>query len=166
MSVILHPDKNDAEDANIVFRNLVSVYEILKDAGKREKYDKVLKEGLPNWKSALYYYRKARKMGLAEMFALLFVIITIGQYFVAWAVYLEKKYTMEQLFSKNRKKKKANIDVDAILRELPYPSIKNTLPFQIPIGIYRAITGAPSAVKDSINLVQEFTKKELEKKQK
>lgn len=37
LSVILHPDKNDAEDANIQFRNLVSVYEVLKDASKREK---------------------------------------------------------------------------------------------------------------------------------
>jgi DnaJ homolog subfamily C member 1 len=72
----------------------VSVYEVLKDAGKREKYNKVLKEGLPNWKSALYYYRKARKVGLLEGSLLLFVIITIGQYLVSWAVYLEKKYTM------------------------------------------------------------------------
>lgn len=57
------------------------------------RYDKVLKDGLPNWKSALYYYRHVRKMGLAEMAALLFVIITIGQYIIAWAAYAEKKYT-------------------------------------------------------------------------
>lgn len=61
---------------------------------KREKYDLVLKNGLPNWKSALYYYRKARKVGLLEGALLLFVIITIGQYLIAWAVYLEKKFTM------------------------------------------------------------------------
>jgi DnaJ family protein C protein 1 len=94
LSVILHPDKNDAEDANVVFRNLVSVYEVLKDPAKREKYDNVLKNGLPNWKSAVYYYRKARKMGLAESSILLFILITIGQYVVAWGVYIEKKYTM------------------------------------------------------------------------
>jgi DnaJ family protein C protein 1 len=94
LSVVLHPDKNDAEDANVVFRNLVSVYEVLKDPAKREKYDNVLKNGLPNWKSAVYYYRKARKMGLAESSILLFILITIGQYVVAWGVYIEKKYTM------------------------------------------------------------------------
>lgn len=94
LSVVLHPDKNDAEDANVVFRNLVSVYEVLKDPAKREKYDNVLKNGLPNWKSAVYYYRKARKMGLAEGSILLFIIITIGQYVVAWGVYIEKKLTM------------------------------------------------------------------------
>lgn len=94
LSVVLHPDKNDAEDANVVFRNLVSVYEVLKDPSKREKYDNVLKNGLPNWKSALYYYRKARKVGLAEGAILALVLITIAQYFISWGVYIEKKYTM------------------------------------------------------------------------
>lgn len=37
LSVVLHPDKSDAEDANVQFRNLVSVYEVLKDPVKREK---------------------------------------------------------------------------------------------------------------------------------
>lgn len=37
LSVVLHPDKNDAEDANVQFRNLVSVYEVLKDSSKRQK---------------------------------------------------------------------------------------------------------------------------------
>lgn len=37
LSVVLHPDKNDAEDANVQFRNLVSVYEVLKDLSKRAK---------------------------------------------------------------------------------------------------------------------------------
>lgn len=94
MSIVTHPDKNSAEDADVQFRNLVSVYETLKDAGKREKYDNVLKNGMPNWKSAAYYYRKARKVGLVEMFIMLFIILTVCQYFISWAVYLEKKYTM------------------------------------------------------------------------
>lgn len=33
-------------------------------------------------------------MGLVEMAAILFIIITIGQYLVAWAAYFEKKYTI------------------------------------------------------------------------
>lgn len=28
LSIVLHPDKNPAEDANIQFRNLVSIYEV------------------------------------------------------------------------------------------------------------------------------------------
>lgn len=57
------------------------------------RYDKVLSDGLPNWKSAVYYYRHYHKMGLLEMSVLLFVILTVGQYIVSWAVYAEKKYT-------------------------------------------------------------------------
>lgn len=94
LSIVLHPDKNDADDANEKFRNLVSVYDVLKDSSKREKYDSVLKNGMPNWRSAVYYYRKARKMGLAESAILIFVITTICQYIVSWGVYMEKKYTM------------------------------------------------------------------------
>lgn len=191
LSILIHPDKNAAADADVQFRNLVSVYETLKDPVRREKYDNVLKNGLPNWKSAIYYYRKARKVGLLEGAILLFVIITIGQYFVSWAVYLEKKYTMEQLFeTKSKKVRKANVDVDSILNEIPKPSFKNTvsyklftsmhnwlinhiicfmlrqLPFQIPIGIYHMIVETPNMIKGSVNLVAEEMKKEAERKQK
>lgn len=93
LSIVTHPDKNSAADADVQFRNLVSVYDVLKVTKKRAIYDDVLKNGMPNWKSALYYYRHYRKMGLAEMAALLFSILTIGQYVVAWAAYVEKKFT-------------------------------------------------------------------------
>lgn len=98
LSIQLHPDKNPAEDANIQFRNLVSIYETLRETSKREKYDKVLKDGLPNWKSAAYYFRKVRKVGLMEGIILLFTITTVAQYFISWAVYLEKKYTMVSIY--------------------------------------------------------------------
>lgn len=169
LSIILHPDKSDAEDANIKFRNLVAVYEVLKDAGKREKYDRVLKEGLPNWKSALYYYRRVRKVGLAEGAAILFVVITIMQYFVAWAAYVEKKYTAEQLFGsklkKLQKKNKTNVDIDQVLSQIPTPSIFNTLPFQIPVGIWRTVTGTPGAIKSAVNFYAEQKKLEEERRQ-
>lgn len=62
--------------------------------------------------------------------------------------------------------RKANVNVDSILNEIPRPSIKNTLPFQIPIGLYHMIIGTPSAIKGSVNLISEEVKKELEKKRK
>ena len=37
LSLITHPDRNKAEDAEIQFRQLVAVYETLKDEIKREK---------------------------------------------------------------------------------------------------------------------------------
>lgn len=111
---------------------MVSIYEVLKEPTKREKYNKVLKDGLPNWKSALYYYRRMRKIGLYEGAAILFLIITVGQYLFAWAAYLEKKYTAEQVLGsklKKLQKKNRNIDMDTILNEIPAPSLKVILSF-------------------------------------
>ncbi|GLV33459.1 uncharacterized protein CBL_20197 [Carabus blaptoides fortunei] len=64
LSLLLHPDKNDSPDAEVQSRNIVAVYDVLKDPSKHEHYNEVLKNGLPNWKSAVYYYRHVRKMGL------------------------------------------------------------------------------------------------------
>ncbi|XP_058443618.1 uncharacterized protein F54F2.9 [Malaya genurostris] len=168
LSVVLHPDKNDAEDANIKFRNLVSVYEVLKDPGKREKYDRVLKDGLPNWKSALYYYRRVRKVGLAEGAAILLIVATVMQYFIAWAAYAEKKYTAEQILGsklkKWQKRNKTNVDIDMILKQIPTPSIWNLLPFQIPLGIWRTVIGMPGAVKSAMHFYAEQKRLEEERK--
>lgn len=76
---------------------------MLRDVNRRTRYDEVLKNGLPDWRQAVYYYRRVRKMGLAEMSVILFVLVTVGQYIVSWAAYLEKKYTavseIKSLFS-------------------------------------------------------------------
>ncbi|XP_052860510.1 uncharacterized protein F54F2.9 isoform X2 [Anopheles cruzii] len=175
LSIVLHPDKSDADDANIKFRNLVSVYEILKDPAKREKYDRVLNDGLPNWKSALYYYRHVRKMGIAESATILFVVITVMQYLVAWAAYIEKKYTAEQIvgnkLKKFNKKNQTNIQLEELINEIPIPSIKNTLPFQLPLSLWRLVTGLPHAIdlyvqrKKAINEIHERELKEAKEQQ-
>ncbi|XP_005191551.2 uncharacterized protein F54F2.9 [Musca domestica] len=163
LSIQLHPDKNPSEDANIQFRNLVSIYEVLKEPTKREKYDKVLKDGLPNWKSALYYYRRMRKIGLYEGAGILFLIITIGQYLFAWAAYLEKRYTAEQVLGsklKKLQKKNKSIDMDTILNEIPAPSLKNTLPVQIPLFVWNL----PKTIKGAFNKANELKEMALEKR--
>ena len=73
---------------------LVAVYEILRDSGRREMYDKFLVDGMPDWRSALYYYRRARKMGMLEITIILSLITTVGQYLTAWAGYKEKRLTI------------------------------------------------------------------------
>lgn len=104
LSLQLHPDKNDAPDAEVKFRQLVGVYEVLRDEGKRASYDRVLVEGLPNWRNPLYYYRRVRKMSMMELSIWLFVLFTIGQYAVAWGSYFEKKLTLDQVKASAMKK--------------------------------------------------------------
>ncbi|XP_053625209.1 dnaJ homolog subfamily C member 1 [Plodia interpunctella] len=152
LTLKLHPDKNDAPDADVQFRNLVSVHNILKDPGKREKYNEVLANGLPNWRSAIYYYRHVRKMGLAEGSIILFIIISFGQYAVGWAAYAEKRFTAEQIISSRGKKssKKSGFDTGLaeILEQLPKPSVKDTLPFQIPRFLWWSVTAVPRAIAE------------------
>lgn len=145
LSLVLHPDKSDAADAEIKFRQLVAVYDVLRDTNRRMRYDEVLKNGLPDWRQAVYYYRRVRKMGLVEMSVILFVIVTVGQYIVSWAAYLEKKYTAEQFLNMRLKKlqkkqKKGKYDGPAlpetIVLDIPTPSVRNTLPFQLPRWLF------------------------------
>merc|ERR1711997_339005 len=96
LSLVLHPDKNDAEDAQIKFRWLASIYEVLKDTEKRAIYDRVLVEGLPNWRSPAFYFRRMRKIGLAEAVLYLVLIATGIQYCMNWAAYYERKFTISE----------------------------------------------------------------------
>ncbi|CAH2073183.1 unnamed protein product, partial [Iphiclides podalirius] len=164
LTLKLHPDKNNAPDADVQFRNLVSVHNILKDPGKREKYNEVLKNGLPNWRSAVYYYRHVRKMGLAEGSVILFIIITFCQYAVSWAAYAEKRFTAEQILnSRGKKQKKSGFDTGLaeILDQLPKPSIKDTLPFQIPRFLWWSVTAIPQSI---VEMKRQMKEKEEEAK--
>nr|XP_022909752.1 dnaJ homolog subfamily C member 1 [Onthophagus taurus] len=152
-SLLLHPDKNPGVDTSEQFRHVVAIYDVLKDANKRKYYDEVLVNGLPNWKSAVYYYRYVRKMGLLETSIILFIIITIGQYLVAWGAYFEKKLTLDQVKGKKQKKIVATI-------EIPKPSFLDTLPFQIPKWTIYFITSIPSFIT---YLYSYFKQKAIEK---
>ncbi|KAF5301209.1 hypothetical protein FQA39_LY10795 [Lamprigera yunnana] len=136
LSLLLHPDKNSAINAEEQFRNLVSIYDVLKDPVKRKYYDEVLVNGLPNWRSAIYYYRHVRRIGLLELCLILLTLISVGQYLVGWGSYIERKYSLEQVRGKKQKKL-------ALLIEVPKPSVKDTLPVQIPKLIWNLIISLP-----------------------
>ncbi|KAH1015555.1 hypothetical protein HUJ05_013263 [Dendroctonus ponderosae] len=146
LSLKLHPDKNLDTDTSKEFRNLVSVYDILKNPTKRKYYDEVLVNGLPNWRSAVYYYRYVRKMGMAEACLILFIIITVGQYIVNWAAYFERKFTIQEILKKKKTGRKAkNYDEDIEI-DIPKPSFLDTLPFQLPKLIWFIIISIPSGL--------------------
>ncbi|RLW11468.1 hypothetical protein DV515_00001449 [Chloebia gouldiae] len=113
LSLILHPDKNKDENAEIQFRQLVAIYEVLKDEERRQRYDDILINGLPDWRQPVFYYRRVRKMSNAELALLLFIILTVGHYAVVWSIYLEKQlggncsfYIKDELLSKKKREKK------------------------------------------------------------
>ena len=164
--MILHPDKNDAPDAQEKFRQLVGVYEILRDDAKRAIYDQVLVDGLPDWRQPLYYYRRYRKMGTLELSIWVLLLFTIGQYAVAWGSYFEKKLAVEELITsklkklqrKVKKKKQNEVDIQEKVEEyLQKPSYRNTLPFQL----FNLIISLPAFYR-SVQLWLEERKKEKE----
>ncbi|XP_033924109.1 dnaJ homolog subfamily C member 1 isoform X2 [Melopsittacus undulatus] len=104
LSLVLHPDKNKDENAETQFRQLVAIYEVLKDEERRQRYDDILINGLPDWRQPVFYYRRVRKMSNAELALLLFIILTVGHYAVVWSIYLEKQ--LDELLSRKKREKK------------------------------------------------------------
>ena len=158
LALQLHPDKNDAEDADIQFRQLAAVYEVLKDKELREQYDRVLVEGLPSWKSTAFYFRRMRKIGLGEGLLYLLVIVTGIQYCVNWAAYLERKFTVAENVTsvvrrKQRKLKKAGgKNEDELVEEMveeemslvgPPPTWLDTLPCQLSRALVALVLAVP-----------------------
>ncbi|KAK6172092.1 hypothetical protein SNE40_018048 [Patella caerulea] len=157
LSLQLHPDKNSAAEAESQFRNLVTVYDILRNEDKRQRYNRVLEDGLPDWRQPVFYYRRVRKMGLGELFLLLAGIFTLGQYLTAWSVYLEKKLVVQDVFEGKRKrelkklkKMKGEGDVDDILQEeisaIPKPELINLWPILLVKFLYNFILTSPQRV--------------------
>lgn len=107
LSLTLHPDKNKDENAETQFRQLVAIYEVLKDDERRQRYDDILINGLPDWRQPVFYYRRVRKMSNAELALLLFIILTVGHYAVVWSIYLEKQ--LDKLLSRKRREKKKRL---------------------------------------------------------
>ncbi|PVD30290.1 hypothetical protein C0Q70_09554 [Pomacea canaliculata] len=157
LSLQLHPDKNKADDAEEKFRQLVSIYEVLKDEEKRKRYDRVLAEGLPDWRMPVFYYRRARKMGLVELSAVLALIMTIGQYMFGWAVYFERRLTLEDLMDtkKKKEKKKRNRgsdegktdEIQEEIESLPRPRLLDLWPFRLAVFTFRCICNGPVWIK-------------------
>lgn len=163
LSLILHPDKNTAEDANLKFRWLAAIYETLKDPEKRKIYDKVLVDGLPDWRSPAFYFRRIRKIGLMETLAYLFVIVSVFQYFINLASYWEKKFTLNENVKANKKFRNAN-DIDDQIEEFlgPKPTVFDTLPFQSYRGIKYLIFTIPTLPGTLLKQYQELKEKKAE----
>ncbi|XP_067649421.1 dnaJ homolog subfamily C member 1-like [Haliotis asinina] len=178
LSLQYHPDKNKADDAEDQFRRMVAVYEVLKDEEKRQRYDQVLVEGLPDWRQPVFYYRRVRKMGMLELTGLLGFILTIGQYLVSWAVYFEKRLSLEDFYAskkkkvaeKNKKKSKVGVEeleeeIEEELKSLPRPQLMDLWMFRLPGFLVYMACRLPEAVGALVELVKSRRKVEEEEEE-
>ncbi|KAL3832299.1 hypothetical protein ACJMK2_023953 [Sinanodonta woodiana] len=160
-SLLLHPDKNKEEDAEAKFRQLVSIFEVLKDEKKREMYNNVLQNGLPDWKQPVFYFRRVRKMGLLELMGLLCIIVTVGQYLVLWSMYIERRITLMEIFESKKKKERKgkkgskqathNETMDEILQEkleeVHKPHILHLWPFTFGRFLILTVISVPDYIR-------------------
>uniref|UniRef100_A0A8C3P7C8 DnaJ homolog subfamily C member 1 n=1 Tax=Chrysemys picta bellii TaxID=8478 RepID=A0A8C3P7C8_CHRPI len=165
LSLTLHPDKNKDENAETQFRQLVAIYEVLKDEERRKRYDDILINGLPDWRQPVFYYRRVRKMSNAELALLLFIILTVGHYAVVWSIYLEKQ--LDELLSKkkrDKKKKTGGRSTDEVKlgaadkneRSLEKPQWRDLLPCKLGIWFCLTVKSLPQLLQDARQLYVEY----------
>nr|XP_056713329.1 dnaJ homolog subfamily C member 1 [Euleptes europaea] len=173
LSLILHPDKNKDENAEIQFRQLVAIYEVLKDEERRLRYDDILINGLPDWRQPVFYYRRVRKMSNAELALLLFIILTVGHYGVVWSIYLEKQ--LDELLSRKKREKKKrtggkNIDEvklggDKNERLLDKPQWRDLLPCKLGIWFCLTVKALPQLFQEARKLYTEYKETKMKEKE-
>ncbi|KAK4472323.1 hypothetical protein MN116_003587 [Schistosoma mekongi] len=155
LSAKLHPDKNpDDPNAEDKFRRLVGIYEVLKNSELRAKYDEVLENGLPSWRTPVFYFRKLRKMSNYELFGLFFGMATVIHYAALWGSVFEKRLTLEDQLSTSLKRHKArdrkleliNQEISDELKKIPCPKWLDLLPFAIVKWTYAIVTFIPLLV--------------------
>lgn len=174
LSLTLHPDKNKDENAETQFRQLVAIYEVLKDDERRQRYDDILINGLPDWRQPVFYYRRVRKMGNTELALLLFIILTVGHYAVVWSIYLEKQLD-ELLGRKKREKKKktGSKSVDAAKlgasekneRLLIKPQWHDLLPCKLGIWFCLTLKALPHLIQDAGQFYAKYKETKLKEKE-
>ncbi|KAJ3160570.1 hypothetical protein HDU86_000327 [Geranomyces michiganensis] len=82
----LHPDKNPDEAAQKLYQVLTSVITVLRKPEERERYDGHLRNGIPTWRGAGYFYDHY-KPGIPDIIIILIVATSFVQYVSAWLIY-------------------------------------------------------------------------------
>ncbi|XP_042542257.1 dnaJ homolog subfamily C member 1 [Dipodomys spectabilis] len=174
LSLTLHPDKNKDDNAETQFRQLVAIYEVLKDDERRQRYDDILINGLPDWRQPVFYYRRVRKMSNAELALLLFIILTVGHYAVVWSIYLEKQ--LDELLSRKKREKKKktggkSMDISKLSasekneRLLIKPQWHDLLPCKLGIWFCLTLKALPHLIQDAGQFYAKYKETRLKEKE-
>eukprot|EP00063_Salmo_salar_P068984 XP_014043819.1 PREDICTED: dnaJ homolog subfamily C member 1-like isoform X1 [Salmo salar] len=174
LSLTLHPDKNKDVNAETQFRQLVGIYEVLKDEERRQRYNDVLVNGLPDWRQPVFYYRRVRKMSNGELGFLLFLILTVCHYVVIWSVYLEKQ--LDELLSKKKKEKKKKmssksaeesrfVGQEKIERSHDKPHWQDILPLKLSTWLYLSVKSLPHVIQDAKQYYEDYKEMKIREKE-
>lgn len=164
LSLLWHPDKNTDEGAELKFRHIVAINEVLKDSVKRDRYNKILENGMPDWRMPVYYFRRARKMSFLEISIAISIIATIGHYFVMWAQYFEHRMVLDEkmtdvrkkLDAKQKKRKQCpgldrmDEQLQQMCDDMPSPSMRNTIPVRLSAWLFQFALSVPTLIKDRL----------------
>lgn len=121
-------------------------------------------------------------MGLIEFTILLFLILTIGHYIVAWSIYLEKKLELEELlFSKKKredkkrnKKLKSKLNdedipdlADMMVQEVGVlkPTMWDLLPFKMTLWLIGFFKSLPERYQALVEYLEERRKQKVEEEE-
>ncbi|KAF9156993.1 hypothetical protein BG015_008496 [Linnemannia schmuckeri] len=89
----LHPDKNKGPKAQEKYARLSSIISILRDDGKRDRYNFFLKNGVPRWRGSAYLYRRHRP-GFKSVVVFLFILASGFQYLARYVGYVQERKRM------------------------------------------------------------------------
>ena len=108
LSRALHPDKVKVKakrkKAEEKYAMLSSVYNILRDASRKERYDYFLDKGFPKWKGTGYLYSKFRP-GLVLTVFVVYILVSVLHYF---ALKINRKQSFKRIVEyKNQLKNQA-----------------------------------------------------------
>ncbi|TPX56283.1 hypothetical protein PhCBS80983_g04657 [Powellomyces hirtus] len=95
ISRALHPDKNPEEKAHALYTVLTSIVTLLKDPEQRERYDGHLRNGIPTWRGAGYFYNHY-KPGIPDIILILIVATSFVQYVSGWLIYMRRRGAVEE----------------------------------------------------------------------
>ncbi|VDL97039.1 unnamed protein product [Schistocephalus solidus] len=163
LSLELHPDKNpDDPDASRKFRQLTTVYHTLKDEELRRSYDSVLDNGLPDWRTPVFYYRTLRKMSNTEL-ALLATTFSIIIHFAAlWGHTLEKRW---MLVSSLKLLLTIDAEIAEQLKEIASPTLWDILPIYLIRVFFNFIRSIPSFISFVIKFIKDLAEEKKRTKE-
>jgi len=146
LSLEFHPDRNPEGEQR--FRQIAAIYDILKTADKRSRYDQVLEFGLPDWRQPIFYYRRARKLSLAKTALLLLLIVSTTHYLMLWGAYFDKYLTLSTILIGGKKKaKQEKAEQAAAHLATSRPRWTQLIPCQMALGAYSMILATPDFLR-------------------